>query len=190
MKRKPIILKYKGNGLYVDERERQFIRDRKENVAYLLYKEEQKKAILYQNRYALPIAILVIVGFLFDWILAIIISVISFAILQYLYTKRFLPSLECFDKVEFSNKSTKEEKINSRSILMNIAQCVAFVAIPILLYFNFKDMVSTFKIEEIFKNINDSILFIVSIAITLFCIYNLFFTLKVIVLQIQNKENT
>ena len=78
-------LKSKGSNIYEDSYGKIFIGIPNKKLAYIVPKGQLTRLNLIQNRMAIPLLVLVLVGFYLDWLIAIGTALIVVLIFEILY---------------------------------------------------------------------------------------------------------
>lgn len=170
-----------GNGLYEDDKGRLIIGDLKNKKGWLITKSERKTYNLYQYRFIVPLLLLVIPGFYINWILGIVLSVVSFAVFTYLYRKSFLEKLTCYEGIEFPERATRRHRIMEQETRVNWLYLAGTLALPVLLFVNLFDQIDVWDVGVITADFNKLALVAVTVLISVYSLYMAFLTLSVII---------
>lgn len=165
-----------GRNLYQDTSGKIYIYDKKQKLAYTLDKNDQLKFQLYRCRYILPITVGFLVHYYYpNYILAIMIGILSFITLQVLYHKSFLPNLSMTNRFELPKKESYIKKISNNQSGVLVKRIIGAFVIGCIFIWNLFDMgINSSDLQ--FNDWNRSLMILLSLAMILItftsiCIY-------------------
>ncbi len=164
-------LKAMGGGVYEDSKGRTYIGERKKERLYAVDRSSKNKLYIYQQRYMIPVVILLMAGFYFDWYTAVALALIAFGILEFLY-RRFLSTLTVYENIEIPKNRTLKEHFESTANNKLLLMIVLSFALAILLVVNLLQTVKDWTTA--FSDLNSALLVLVTIAMELYIIYFLY----------------
>lgn len=167
-------LKPLGMNIYQDSHKRTILADQKTKKLYIVEKTDERKMNLLLQRYVIAVTALVLIGFLSNiWLLAAVCAVAICIIGEYLYRKKFIPSL-----VEVNGQIPEKEKridiYQKESSGKNIARGIGGLILPVLLVINDYMTIT----ERGFDGINTIALIALSIAFTIYALYIAYISFK------------
>ena len=177
MKSKIDGLKPMGGGVYEDSKGRMYVGDRIKKVLYAVDRSSQKKLYLYQQRYSVPLIILVMVGFYFNWYAAVPLALLALAVFEYLY-RRFLNTLTVYENVDIpKNLSLREKQETTETRKLILVVCLGLL-LGVLLIVNLLQTVTDWSLA--FSDMNITLLILVTVAMDAYIIYFFFTGLSVL----------
>lgn len=165
-----------GRNLYQDTSGKIYIYDKKQKLAYTLNKNDQLKFQLYRCRYIIPITVGFLVHYYYpNYILAIMIGILSFITLQVLYHKSFLPNLSMTNRFELPEKESYIKKISNNQSGVLVKRIIGALVIGCIFIWNLFDM-GINSSDLLFNDWNRSLMILLSltmilITFTSICIY-------------------
>ncbi|MBQ6559304.1 MAG: hypothetical protein IJL85_00565 [Erysipelotrichaceae bacterium] len=177
MKSKIDGLKPMGGGVYEDSKDRMYVGDKKKKILYAVDRNSQKKLYLYQQRYSIPLIILVMVGFYFSWYAAVPLALLALAIFEYLY-RRFLNTLTAYENIDIpKNLSLRDKQETTETRKLILVVCLSLL-LGVLLIVNLLQTVTDWSTA--FSDTNTILLILVTIVMDAYIIYFLFNGLSVL----------
>ncbi|MBR4461677.1 MAG: hypothetical protein IKS51_03755 [Erysipelotrichaceae bacterium] len=161
-------LEAKGGGIYEDKKGRTYVGDRKKGVLYVIDRDSRSKLYLFQQRYTIPLIILLLAGFYYNWFAAIGLAILSLLILEFLY-RRFLDTLTVYENVEIPESLTLKdrfESIGTGKLLLMLGICLL---IGVLLVVNLLQMVTDWTTA--FRDANTIFLLLTTAAMEGYVLY-------------------
>lgn len=168
MKRKLNGLKATGNGSYTDNVGRTIYGDLKNKKAYIIDKESKRIYILVSNRLFLSISLGVIAAYYINLYIGIGIAIVLFAISELYFRFCFLPSLDCFEDVDFPSKSNMRQMIENKKDINIYLLIITDIALSVLLFLNAKNILAT---KDVVNDMNSMLIIIASLGIIIFSLY-------------------
>lgn len=165
-----------GRNLYQDTSGKIYIYDKKQKLAYTLNKNDQLKFQLYRCRYIIPITVGFLIHYYYpNYILAIMIGILSFITLQVLYHKSFLPNLSMTNRFELPEKESYIKKISNNQSGVLVKRIIGALVIGCIFIWNLFDM-GINSSDLLFNDWNRSLMILLSltmilITFTSICIY-------------------
>lgn len=165
-----------GRNLYQDTSGKIYIYDKKQKLAYMLNKNDQLKFQLYRCRYIIPITVGFLIHYYYpNYILAIMIGILSFITLQVLYHKSFLPNLSMTNRFELPEKESYIKKISNNQSGVLVKRIIGALVIGCIFIWNLFDM-GINSSDLLFNDWNRSLMILLSLAMILItftsiCIY-------------------
>lgn len=165
-----------GRNLYQDTSGKIYIYDKKQKLAYTLNKNDQLKFQLYRCRYIIPITVSFLIHYYYpNYILAIMIGILSFITLQVLYHKSFLPNLSMTNRFELPEKESYIKKISNNQSGVLVKRIIGALVIGCIFIWNLFDM-GINSSDLLFNDWNRSLMILLSLAMILItftsiCIY-------------------
>lgn len=165
-----------GRNLYQDTSGKIYIYDKKQKLAYTLNKNDQLKFQLYRCRYIIPITVGFLIHYYYpNYILAIMIGILSFITLQVLYHKSFLPNLSMTNRFELPEKESYIKKISNNQSGVLVKRIIGALVIGCIFIWNLFDM-GINSSDLLFNDWNRSLMILLSLAMILItftsiCIY-------------------
>lgn len=165
-----------GRNLYQDTSGKIYIYDKKQKLAYTLNKNDQLKFQLYRCRYIIPITVGFLIHYYYpNYILAIMIGILSFITLQVLYHKSFLPNLSMTNRFELPEKESYIKKISNNQSGVLVKRIIGALVIGCIFIWNLFDMGINIS-DLLFNDWNRSLMILLSLAMILItftsiCIY-------------------
>lgn len=165
-----------GRNLYQDTSGKIYIYDKKQKLAYTLNKNDQLKFQLYRCRYIIPITVGFLIHYYYpNYILAIMIGILSFITLQVLYHKIFLPNLSMTNRFELPEKESYIKKISNNQSGVLVKRIIGALVIGCIFIWNLFDM-GINSSDLLFNDWNRSLMILLSLAMILItftsiCIY-------------------
>ncbi len=175
-----------GAHTYKDKRGRTLIVNRAKKVAYVVDHENEKKYYVFSNRYILGIIAAIIIGYFNVWV-GVAAGVVVLAALEFLYQKKFIPSLEEIELKELPEKYSLAKNINAQPRSKNLIATILGLIIPVLLVINLFTTIKDWNAVWSFKDLNGLLLFVVSIGVGLGILYLDYFTLTAFIRQSKEK---
>lgn len=179
MKAKIEGLTAQGNGVYEDKKGRSYIADRKNRSLYLIDKDSRKQLSFFQSRHMVPVILLIMVGFYFDWYLAVGLAVASYVILELIYRKVYLPRMTRYDDVDIPAEPTLKDNLNDFSTGRLVLIAVLSVVMMLMLMVNVAGTAGSF--EGLLSNPAILIMAVVSIGLCTFAIRVIWFIIQVLI---------
>lgn len=177
-------LTIRGRNLYEDAGGRLYIRDGKSNRFYVVSKEDTAKFTFYQNRIAVPIAILVLMGFFVDWIVAIVAALIIYFVFDLLYKLFFLNRLTVIENIDLSKIKYSDNNIRNKSIKTNIIRLIVAFVLVIAVFLNLMMSVPMwYKLETYQQNLDHLFVLIGTVVCIIFTIIVIFSSVRTILMQ-------
>lgn len=156
--------------VYKDEVNRLLLVDRKNQKAYLLSKKQQKQEEVLKNRYIMDLLTLFFVGYIANWVTGVIVGILLFLILEVVYYKLFIPSL---DEIKCKNIPEKTSIVDLyrqdsvHDLWIRLFACVMFpILFVIFVYLGMKDSLNMTNLGE-----NEVVVILLILAITVACLY-------------------
>ncbi len=163
-----------GLNVYQDSHKRMILADRKSKKLFVIEKEDERKVNLLLQRPVIAITALLLIGYLaHNWLLACICAVVIYAVCEYLYRYRLLPSLTEVT-ASLPEKEKRIDIFKKENPKKNYARAVGGFILPVLLFIN--DWI-TIK-EKGFDGINTIALIVLSIAFAIYAVYISIVSLK------------
>lgn len=165
-----------GRNLYQDTSGKIYIYDKKQKLAYTLNKNDQLKFQLYRCRYIIPITVGFLIHYYYpNYILTIMIGILSFITLQVLYHKSFLPNLSMTNRFELPEKESYIKKISNNQSGVLVKRIIGALVIGCIFIWNLFDM-GINSSDLLFNDWNRSLMILLSLAMILItftsiCIY-------------------
>lgn len=178
MKAKIEELKPQGNGVYEDKKGRSYIADRKNRALYLIDKDSRKQLSFYQSRHLVPVILIIMVGFYFNWYLALILAVLSYVILEILYRKLYLPRMTRYDDVDIPAEPTLKDNLSDFPTGRLVLIAVLSVVMMLMLMVNTAVTVRSF--ETLLNNPAALIMSAVSLALCTFAVRLIWFVFQIL----------
>lgn len=177
-------LTIKGRNLYEDAGGRLYIRDGKKNRFYVVPKEDNAKFTFYQNRIALPIAALVLMGFFVDWFLGVIISAVMYIVFEIFYRLLFLNKLTIIENIDLSKIKYSDNNIRNKGIKTNITRIVVALILMVAVSANLIMTVPDwYNISTYQQNLDQAIVLIGTLVCIIFTIIVVISSIKAILMQ-------
>ena len=165
-------MKAKGGGVYEDSKGRMYVGDRKKEILYAVDRGSMNKLYFYQQRYTLPLIVLLMVGFYYNWYAAAALAALAIVILEFLY-RRFLNTLTVYENVEIPGNLSLREKQESTDTRKLILVTVLSLLLGVLLIINLLQSITDWSAA--FSDLNSILLILVTFAMEAYVIY-FFFT--------------
>ena len=186
MKSKIEGLKPQGGGVYEDNKGRLYIGDKKKQILYAVDRDSQKKLSFYQQRYTLPLVVLVLVGFYLNWYAAVPLALVVLIVFEYLYRKRFLADLPVYENIDIPESSSLKQRLEQTKNRKLWTITILSALLAVLLIVNLNQTVSDWS--QAFHDPNVAILIIVTIALDVYAIYFLINAINVLVQKIKQDK--
>ncbi len=164
-------LKAMGGGTYEDSKGRTYIGDRKKERLYAVDRGSKGKLYLYQQRYTIPLLILLMTGFYYDWYMAAASALIAFLILEFLY-RRFLNTLTVYENMEIPRNQSMKDRFEATKTSQLLLMVVLSFALAVLLVLNVLQTVKDWT--TVYSDLNTVLLILVTAGMELYIVYFLF----------------
>lgn len=170
-----------GRNLYQDTSGKIYIYDKKQKLAYTLNKNDQLKFQLYRCRYIIPITVGFLIHYYYpNYILAIMIGILSFITLQVLYHKSFLPNLSMTNRFELPEKESYIKKISNNQSGVLVKRIIGALVIGCIFIWNLFDM-GINSSDLLFNDWNRSLMILLSLAMILITFISAFIYMMILI---------
>lgn len=173
---------------YTDSHGRTVIANFKTRTAYICSKEDEKKYYLLSNRYSIIVAAVMLLGFNWKWVWAIVIGVFALIAAEVYYRTTFLNNLQQVYNVDFPERKSIYKIARESNTGQRLFRFFMFLLFGILLivymFMTVKDWNSVFA----FKNINDVTLVAFTIAGSIFGFYGAFQFARAMAVETKNRQ--
>lgn len=126
----------KGNNVYEDRSGRIFIHSKRLKCVYMVGKDKLKQFSIFQSRYIIPIIALILIGYYINWIVAVVISLVIYVVLELMYRFYFLKNLTILDEAVLPENSEKEKRYMAYSKTSNAIRSLIAIVFPCALWYN------------------------------------------------------
>lgn len=170
-----------GRNLYQDTSGKIYIYDKKQKLAYTLNKNDQLKFQLYRCRYIIPITVGFLIHYYYpNYILAIMIGILSFITLQVLYHKSFLPNLSMTNRFELPEKESYIKKISNNQSGVLVKRIIGALVIGCIFIWNLFDM-GINSSDLLFNDWNRSLMILLSLAMIVITFISAFIYMMILI---------
>jgi hypothetical protein len=173
------------NGLYLDSHKRNLLIDFKNEIIYVVDKDNVKKYMLFRTRYVLALMIAIAMVGYTNWYIGLTIGVVSLILMEISYRFSFLNSLEQIKNVEMPKKMTQYDVINAEDKKSVIKRIIAFTLLTIIICGNCYYYVFVKNVELGIFSQNNILMIVLSIIFLCISIYMDIVSIKVMI----NKKN-
>ena len=163
--------------LLKDERGRLILMNYREHYGYLIDHDDERKLGLFQSRYLLAVMLGVFIGFYGKWVWGVLFALVLAGFTEYYYRKRFLPNLQTVESKELPEKRIDRAVIMAQKGKKSLYILLfASLALSVLLLINC--YVTVAQSGKEITEINNLLLIIVSIALSIYSLWQTVNTFK------------
>jgi len=154
---------------FSDSRGRLLLMNYKEHQAYVIPKDQERKLAIYQARYILAVLIGIFLSFNINWIVGCAVGLVIAGVLEVLYRKKFLPSLEVIESDDLpKEKSPAYLGMAARGKKTVIIGLVAAILLPLLLALY--EVATIVVRKQPITEINNLLMIIVSLLLSVYSV--------------------
>ena len=168
-------LKQIGMNQYMDSAGRYVIADRKNRIAYVVEKEDNRRYQIYSSRFVLAFIAGFFAGYFLEWYVGVFVGVLALIFLQLSYKSTFLPSLPAVTNIDFPAKiSVREKMIRDDSPGRTMSVMISSALLPVVSLLFLVQTVPGLKIDLASASLENRILVFLLPALSVFAIYMFF----------------
>ena len=157
-----------GRNLYKDNAGKDYIYDKRKNLAYTLDKNNQLKFQLVRCRFIIPITVgFLIYYYLPNYPLSVSIGLICFVLLQFYYHQRFLPELPMTNRFELPAKESMMHKLSNNEASVLVKRIIGAILIGSLFIWNLFEMQISIDDFRMITDWNRTLMLLLSLAMIL-----------------------
>ena len=158
-------LKNIGFQTYEDRHGRTLVVNRKEKLAYVITKNEERRLFLFNNRYIIGTVVAILIGSWINYTVGVIRGVAVAIVLELVYRFVYLKNLPTIELDELPAKYSMVANAMNQPVSKNVIIGALGILIPILLVINAFQTITDWNAIKTMEDKNGLMLILASIAI-------------------------